>query len=271
MREEDAMLREVAVTRLIIEDYFKRLTDHLEVDAAICGGGPAGLVAGAQLARAGLKVALFDRKVSLGGGMWGGGMFFNTCVVQPEAEGVLREFGIRYRSADGLLAASAVECVARLVTGAVEAGVEVFNGITVEDVAVFPTADGGKRVGGFVINWGTVGALAARGIGIEVDPLVITSRWALDATGHPHEVCRIAREKGLELGTATGRPVGEGSLWMDAAEQLVVENSRQVFPGLFVCGMAANAVFGAPRMGPIFGGMLLSGKKVAQRILESNG
>jgi ribulose 1,5-bisphosphate synthetase/thiazole synthase len=28
--------------------------------------------------------------------------------------------------------------------------------------------------------------------------------------------------------------------------------------------MAANAVFGGPRMGAIFGGMLLSGKKIAE-------
>jgi len=31
--------------------------------------------------------------------------------------------------------------------------------------------------------------------------------------------------------------------------------------------MAANATFGGPRMGPIFGGMLLSGEKVAREIL----
>jgi len=37
---------------------------------------------------------------------------------------------------------------------------------------------------------------------------------------------------------------------------------------LSVCGMCANAVFGGPRMGPIFGGMLLSGRKVAQELTK---
>ena len=33
-------------------------------------------------------------------------------------------------------------------------------------------------------------------------------------------------------------------------------------------GMSANAAFGSYRMGPIFGGMLLSGKKVAELVLR---
>jgi len=35
-----------------------------------------------------------------------------------------------------------------------------------------------------------------------------------------------------------------------------------------VTGMAANAVYGSPRMGAIFGGMFLSGKTCAELAIE---
>ena len=49
---------------------------------------------------------------------------------------------------------------------------------------------------------------------------------------------------------------------------MFVENTREFFPGVFCAGMACNAIYGAPRMGPVFGGMLLSGRKAAELILE---
>ncbi len=57
---------------------------------------------------------------------------------------------------------------------------------------------------------------------------------------------------------------GQGAMWVDEAEQFVVENVREVFPDLYITGMTVSAVLGGPRMGPIFGGMLLSGKRVAE-------
>ena len=41
-------------------------------------------------AKAGKKVALFDRKLAPGGGMWGGAMMFNDIVVQEEAMPIVR-------------------------------------------------------------------------------------------------------------------------------------------------------------------------------------
>jgi thiamine thiazole synthase len=62
--------------------------------------------------------------------------------------------------------------------------------------------------------------------------------------------------------------MGEKSMWAEVAEQVIMDNVGEVYPGLYVTGMAANAAHGSPRMGPIFGGMLLSGEKVAQMLVE---
>ena len=56
------------VSQGIISTYFKKLERNLDLDVAIVGGGPSGIVAAYYLAKAGLKVAQFDRKLSPGGG-----------------------------------------------------------------------------------------------------------------------------------------------------------------------------------------------------------
>jgi thiamine thiazole synthase len=70
------------------------------------------------------------------------------------------------------------------------------------------------------------------------------------------------------LYTETGKILGERSMWADKAERLTLENTKKICPGVYVAGMSANAAFGGPRMGPIFGGMLLSGRRVAELILD---
>lgn len=55
-------------------------------------------------------------------------------------------------------------------------------------------------------------------------------------------------------------------MWTEGAEKLTLLNTKEIHPGLWVTGMAANAMFGGPRMGPILGGMFLSGAKAAEDI-----
>ena len=95
------------------------------------------------------------------------------------------------------------------------------------------------------------------------------SKVVIDATGHATEICHIVVNKlGAKLRTKGGGVLGEKSMWAEVAEKKVMENTKEVYPGLIVAGMAANAVFGTPRMGPVFGGMLLSGRRAAEVSLE---
>ncbi|MGB3092580.1 MAG: sulfide-dependent adenosine diphosphate thiazole synthase, partial [Candidatus Zixiibacteriota bacterium] len=115
-----------------------------------------------------------------------------------------------------------------------------------------------------VLNWSAVEMA-----NLHVDPLSIRAKYLVEATGHPAELIKIIVKKiGPKLLTSTGDIMGEKSMWADRGEKEVVENTKEAFPNVYVTGMAANAVFGSHRMGPIFGGMLLSGKKVAYEILS---
>ncbi|MBM3244097.1 MAG: thiazole biosynthesis protein [Candidatus Omnitrophica bacterium] len=253
-------LDEIIISKAIIESYKEKLVKALEVEVAIVGGGPAGLVCAYYLAKEKIKVALFERKLSIGGGMWGGGIMFNEIVVQEEAKEILDEFNIRtrkYRS-DYYLADS-IEAVSTLCSKAVKAGASIFNLLSAEDIMVR-----GKRVCGLVLNW-----TAVEMANLHVDPISMRAKYVVDSTGHAAEVARIAeRKSGIRLNTRTGKIMGEGSMDADLAEQLTIKNSKEACSGLYVCGMCANAVFGGPRMGPIFGGMLLSGRKVAREIIK---
>ncbi len=251
---------EIEVTGAIFGAYSRKLLDSLRLDVAIAGAGPSGVVASYYLAGEGFSVAIFERKLAPGGGMWGGGMMFNEIAIQQEALPILDEFGVRYRKAGpGIYTADSVHAMAMLLAGATSRGVRIFNCISVEDIMAK-----NERVTGIVIQWTPVDL--AR---MHVDPLTIAARVVIDATGHQAEIVRMVQDKlKAELNTPTGMIMDERPMWAERAEEEVVMNTREVYPGLWVMGMAANAVYGSARMGPIFGGMLLSGKKAAVDVAD---
>jgi len=255
-------LDEIKISRAIIESYKDKLVKALDVEVAIVGAGPAGMACAYYLARSGKRVVIFERKLSVGGGMWGGGIMFNEIVVQEKAKKILDEFGVKARLYEkGYYLADSIEAVSTICSKAVKAGVKIFNLMSAEDVMIRK-----NRICGLVLNW-----TAVQMANLHVDPITMRARFIIDATGHAAEVVHIAEKKsGIRLKTKSGKIMGEKSMWAEVAEDTIVRNSKEVAPGLYVCGMCANAVFGAPRMGPIFGGMLLSGEKLARDIIKES-
>ncbi len=251
------------ISAAIVSSFSAKFLDNLRVDVAIVGGGPSSLVAAKYLADAGVKTAIFERKLAPGGGVWGGGMLFNEVVVQREALEILADFQISTReipTAPGFYTLDSVELASGLIFGALKSGAKIFNAVSVEDV-VFD----GAQIGGLVVNWTPVERL-----GMHVDPLTVLAKRVLDGTGHPSEIMNLASKKAqIKLDTPTGEILGERPMAAASGEASTVENTREYYPNLFACGMSANNVMGGYRMGPIFGGMLLSGQKAARLISES--
>ncbi len=254
------MLNETIISKAIIETYLKDLLEYIESDVIIGGAGPSGICAGYYLAKKGIKTILFESALKLGGGMPGGGMMFNKIVVQKQGLEILEEFGIRYKEYEsGYYVADSLEATACLTDKALKQGLKIFNLIKIDDVMIRE-----DKVCGVVVNWTSVDLA-----NLHIDPLTFKANAVIDSTGHPCEIVHIVEKKsGGRLLTTSGKIEGEKSMWAEVAENMTIKNTREVYPGLYVCGMAANAAFGGPRMGPIFGGMLLSGKKVAEILIK---
>ncbi len=256
-------LEEIVISEAIMSEYYQKFISCLQLDVALVGAGPSGMTAAWKLAEQGFKTAIFERKLSIGGGMWGGGMTWNFIVVQDDSKHVLERAGIPVKEyKNGYYTADAVTATTTLASKATLNGAQVFNCMSVEDVVLREDNEGTKRVTGLVIN-----NSALEIAGLHVDPLVVNCRYLVEATGHDLEVLNtLIRKNDVRLFTPSGTIEGEQSMWAEQAEAMTVNNTQEVFPGVFVAGMAANACFGSYRMGPVFGGMLLSGEKIAREI-----
>lgn len=254
IEEKFALVGEKDITRAIASGFLKQFAEFAESDVIIVGGGPSGLMAARELAKKGVKTLIVERNNYLGGGFWIGGYLMNKITVRSPGNRVLDELGIPYEEVkSGLFVADGPHACSKLIAAACDAGVKISNMTIFEDVILREEG----RVGGAVINWTPVSSLP-REISC-VDPVGIEAQVVIDATGHDACVVRKLEERGL---IKCGR---YGAMWLEKSEDLVVEHSGMVKPGLIVCGMAVSTTFGLPRMGPTFGAMLISGKKAARQ------
>lgn len=251
-------VKEKDVTKAIARSFLRQLEEYAESDVIIAGAGPSGLMAGKELAKAGVKTLIVERNNYLGGGFWIGGYLMNKVTLRAPAQEVLDELGVPYQEAGpGLFVADAPYACSKLIAAACDAGVKFLNMTMVDDIVLRED----NHLAGIVVNWTPI-AYLPQGLAA-LDPIPLESKMIIDATGHDASVVRKLAERGLTKIT------GMGAMWIEKSEDAVVEHSGEIYPGLIVAGMAVSTVYGLPRMGPTFGAMLLSGKRAAEVALKS--
>ncbi len=248
---------EADVSRAIVGEFSTQMLDTINNDVIIIGAGPSGLIAARELAKKGSKVLVVEANNYLGGGFWIGGFLMNKLTVRAPANTVLEEMNVPTKEVSpGLYVADGPHACSKLIASACDAGVKFLNMTKFDDVVLR-----NGKVEGTVINWTPVSALP-RAITC-VDPIAIEAKVVIDATGHEAWVVKSLEQRGLvEI-------AGMGAMDVENSEDAIVEKTGQVFPGVVVTGMAVSTTYGLSRMGPTFGGMLLSGQKAADLVLDS--
>jgi len=258
MKSKDVFkpIHERDITRAIIKNYFEMFDQVVESDVIIVGAGPSGLMAAAKLSKAGKKVVIIEANNYLGGGFWVGGCFFNQATFRSPSHEIIARLGVPLKKVSAeLYVGSAPHVCSALIKYALDQGTKVLNLMALEDLVLK-----NKRVSGAVINWGAVKSLPKQITCL--DPLAIESRVVIDATGHEAAaVSKLTKRHFIDL-------KNDLPMHVSKSEEEVILKTGEVYPGLYLTGMATATYHGLHRMGPTFGAMLFSGEKVARLILD---
>jgi thiamine thiazole synthase len=258
MKEREIQpLREAEITRNIAREYYREFDQMIESDVLIVGAGPSGLVCGRDLASSGYKVVIVEQLNHLGGGFWNGGYLMNKATIAHPAQEILEKIGVPVKQiSKEMYIVDPPHATAKLIASAYDAGVKVMNMTKVVDLVLRGEEN---RLEGLVVNWYPLEAMGHDAA--HVDPIALESKIVVDATGHDAVTLQLLARRNLYSNIP-----GNGAMWVDRSEEMVMEKTGEVYPNLFIVGLSVAAVYGTPRMGPAFGSMLLSGRKGAELI-----
>ena len=142
--------------------------------------------------------------------------------------------------------------------------VKLFNATCVEDLITRP--DGNDiRLAGVVVNW-TLVTLHHDDHSC-MDPNTINAPIIVSTTGHDGPFGAFCAKRLVSM-NAIEKLGGMRGLDMNAAEDAIVKNTREVAKGLIIGGMELSEIDGFNRMGPTFGAMVMSGVKAAEETLR---
>jgi thiamine thiazole synthase len=128
-------VEESIITRAIIRKAAEDWINLAKTDAIVVGAGPSGLTAAMYLAKTGLETVVFERKLSFGGGIGGGGMQFHKLVVQDPADKILKETGCELELLEkDVYVADTAAMIAHLASATIDAGAKIIFGVIVDDL-----------------------------------------------------------------------------------------------------------------------------------------
>ncbi|KAF9132341.1 triosephosphate isomerase [Mortierella sp. 14UC] len=260
-------IKEADVSREMTRRYMTDMIDHAETDVVVIGAGSAGLSCAWELSKnPDVQVTVIEQSVSPGGGAWLGGQLFSAMIVRKPGHHFLAEVGVPF---DDCNENYVVVKHAALFTSTIlskllmRPNVKLFNALAAEDLIVK-----NGRVAGVVTNWTLV--TLNHDTQSCMDPNVIEAKVVVSSTGHDGPMGASGVKRLQKIGLVKNVP-GMIALDMNAAEDGIVLNTREVVPGMVITGMEVAELDGVPRMGPTFGAMMLSGQKAAHCALKSLG
>eukprot|EP00897_Mesotaenium_endlicherianum_P002782 jgi/Mesen1/2531/ME000161S01581 len=261
-----APIRESIVAREMTRRYMTDMITYADTDVIVVGAGSAGLSCAWELSKnPDINIALIEQSVAPGGGAWLGGQLFSSMVVRKPAHEFLDEVGVPYDELEDYVVIKHAALFTSTIMSKLLArpNVKLFNAVAAEDLIIKS-----GRVAGVVTNW----ALVAMNHDMQscMDPNVMESKIVVSSCGHDGPFGAIGVKRLKSIGMIDSVP-GMKCLDMNAAEDAIVKSTREVVPGMIITGMEVAEVDGAPRMGPTFGAMMISGQKAAHLALKALG
>ncbi|KAF8631032.1 hypothetical protein AX15_002643 [Amanita polypyramis BW_CC] len=265
-----APIEEAQVARAMIKRYFNTLYERVISDIVIVGAGSAGLSCAYHLAttRPDLKITIVEANVAPGGGAWLGGQLMSPMVIRKPADVFVQGLGVPYEDEGSFVVVKHAALFTSMLLSKVLAmpNVVLLNATAVEDLIVHTDFEGKQRVAGVVTNW----TLVALNHDTQscMDPNIITAPVIISATGHDGPMGAFSAKRLVSSGLLQSLGNMRG-LDMNRAEPAIVNNTREVAPGLIMAGMELSEHDGSNRMGPTFGAMIGSGIKAAHEAIRT--